>query len=302
MQDEEHQGHREDYSPARYAPDPEGSEGSFDQEVSPEEYDESYAQFPRSVGYNPVPTVGFGNSRYGPPPEAIVVARTGPAAGRPVVYRTDNEEHYRFEGRTPEQIAANRGITAHNDQLPVSLQSYQNTTQRSALSSWTRDPQPSGELLSTVESLSRYNDPNRGDDAPIWRIGSVAPGGIDLMESLGQQSYPAQQEIAHYRGVRDEYFTTVTPFGFDADGEPVQLADPSPYMPAPTQQTQSQPEYSQSSVAWAANLANPGPAESSSRNDNPKKRDRSSRHSSSSGQSSSEGHRSKKPGNKGKRR
>ncbi|MFD7501108.1 hypothetical protein [Streptomyces sp. NPDC059850] len=240
-----------DYSPALYASDPEGSDGSFDQDVSPEELAEHYARFNPSVSHVPPRTVGFGSSEYGIHPSNVTVARTGGAAGRRVLYRTGGEPLYRFDGRTPEQIYAAGGFQPISDRFPVSLQSYQNTTQRSSLVSFTRDPDPSAEMLERADELSRAHDPSRSPDAPVYRYNMSVPGGIDLTASLDTQSYPDQAEVVFYKGVRGDYIVSATPYGFDAEGSPVQTGPTVNYPPA---STQGQPGHSQSQVAWAANL------------------------------------------------
>ncbi|MFJ6659906.1 hypothetical protein ACIQNG_26680 [Streptomyces sp. NPDC091377] len=166
----------------------------------------------------------------------------------------DSEPLFRFDGRTPDQIRAAGGFRPSSDRLPVSLQSYQNTTQHSAFVSFTRDPIPSGEMLDRTDSLSREYDPDRSPDAPIHRFNMSAPGGYDVTASLGTQSYPDQAEVVFYKGVRDQYIDSTTPFGFDPQGEPVQTGPTVPYTPSSTQE---QPGYSQSHVASAANLGGP---------------------------------------------
>jgi len=232
-----------DYSPPQYLSDPENSDGSFDQDVSAEEYSQEYSRFNRNIGHDPVQAVGFGDSRYGVHPSNVTVARTGAAAGAPVAYRTDTETVYRFDGRNPDQIRADGGFRPQNNRLPVSLQSYQNTTQRSALVSFTRDPNPSAEMIDRTAALSQQNNPGRSDPQ-VYRYATSAPGGYDLTASLGTQSYPDQQEVAFYRGVQGGYIDSVTPYGVDAYGEPIQTGQTVPYTPASTSQYAYGPTYS----------------------------------------------------------
>ncbi|MEU9559654.1 scabin-related ADP-ribosyltransferase [Streptomyces fumanus] len=250
MQDQVNQGQRPLYSPPRYASDFEGSEGSFDEEMDPEEFEAEYNLFPRTTSQEPVPTVGFRDSVYGPHPSNVIVARTGPRAGHPLVYRTDNEPTYRFEGRPPGEIRADEGYRPINDRLPVSLQSYQNTTQRTGFVSFTRNPNPSADMLQRVDELSRVWNPDRGPNEPVYRYKNTAPGGYDVTASLGPQSYADQHEVVFYGGVRDRWTTEITPFTRNAEGDWVE-GETEPYVPA---QSQGQPENSRSNVAWAANL------------------------------------------------
>ncbi|MFJ2769118.1 hypothetical protein [Streptomyces sp. NPDC087300] len=178
-----------DYSDAE-----ELSDGGIDSEAG--EYD--YAEFmdernkyPRETTPTPQPAVGFGDSTYGPDPGKVKSMREDRKQGRavpPLRYRKDNELLYRWDKRTPDQILG-KGFDAWNEKLPASLRHYQKLLQKTGFVSTTRSPG------------GYVPDWARQPDGSGYRYVISAPGGIDLVDTLGTTAFAQQQEVIFWRGM-----------------------------------------------------------------------------------------------------
>ncbi|MEU1116327.1 MULTISPECIES: hypothetical protein [unclassified Streptomyces] len=170
------------------------TDGGTDSEAG--EYD--YASFldernkyPRETTPTPQPTVGFGDSTYGPDPGKVKSMREDRKQGRalpPLRYRKDNELLYRWDKRTPDQILG-KGFDSWNDKLPASLRHYQKLLTKTGFVSTTRSPG------------GYVPDWARQPDGSGYRYVISAPGGIDLVDTLGTTSFAQQQEVIFWRGM-----------------------------------------------------------------------------------------------------
>ncbi|MFF5161595.1 hypothetical protein ACFY3N_36485 [Streptomyces sp. NPDC000348] len=167
-----------------------------------QEFLEYYRRYARESTFTPQPTVGFGSSIYGPRPEQIRVANTGPAAGARVVYRADLEPLYRWDSRPPEVIFRD-GFQPHNGRLPSSLQYYQSEQTETGLVSTTRDLNPDAAQPSWARNSAGHS----------FRYTIHAPGGYEFLASLTHHaSFYGQQEVAFWKGIRPEYIAQVDVF------------------------------------------------------------------------------------------
>jgi len=165
-------------------------------------FDSKANRYRRETSETPQPAVGFGQSRLGALPGLVKPMRQD-AKGRalpPVKYRTDNEPLYRYDTRGPDVIFA-EGVAPRSDKLPRSLRLYQKILH-------------SGENGTAFVSTSR----SPGDYIPEWakqsngdafRYVINAPGGIDLVATLGTTSFVEQQEVIFWKGIRPEYIDRV---------------------------------------------------------------------------------------------
>lgn len=183
------------------------SEGSFDGEESQELIDATLQSVPgRAITPTPQRTAGFGRSKYGPHPLALVVARTGPAVDATLKYRKDSEAVCRWETRGP-AIVFPRGFEPHNNLAPSSLQHYQKTRQETALVSFTRDPDP------YARPEWAFNE----EDGLAYRYLGFPPGGYDFVSTLQTASMPSQDEVAFWKGVKPKYIARVDAFDQDCN-------------------------------------------------------------------------------------
>ncbi|MEU6994540.1 hypothetical protein ABZ953_28270 [Streptomyces sp. NPDC046465] len=170
------------------------SDGGTDSEAG--EYDyatflDERNKFPRETTPTPQPTVGFGDSTYGPDPGKVKSMREDRKQGRavpPLRYRKDNELLYRWDKRTPDEILG-KGFDAWNDKLPASLRHYQKLLQKTGFVSTTRSPG------------GYVPDWARQSDGSGYRYVIKASGGIDLVDTLGTASFARQQEVIFWRGM-----------------------------------------------------------------------------------------------------
>ncbi|MFD3483547.1 hypothetical protein [Streptomyces sp. NPDC058665] len=160
-----------------------------------EDFREQYLRYARETSFTPQPTVGFGKSKFGPPPEKIKVANSGPARGLKAAYRRDIEPVYRWD---PREIGVifNEGFKPHNDKLPSSLQYYQAEMTETALVSASRDSTFDEEGPRPPWAVDANGHFKR------WTIN--APGGYDFVASLNRKAYVNQQEVAFWKGVKGE--------------------------------------------------------------------------------------------------
>ncbi|MER7165115.1 hypothetical protein ABT336_03425 [Micromonospora sp. NPDC000207] len=175
---------------------------SFDEAESNDAFVHAYRSFHRNVTTYPPADLPY-------PPEALRVARTGPSAGYPVVYRLDRETLYRLDSRPPDVIFQ-EGFTGYNDHLPVSLQDYQKSSPYTRFVSTTRDPRVDPELFREILASV---DPTPGG---LWLYKISIRGGIDVLASLGPAAYSHQQEVLIPDRVGPEYVDTATPFDRDS--------------------------------------------------------------------------------------
>ncbi|MFD5571731.1 scabin-related ADP-ribosyltransferase [Streptomyces cadmiisoli] len=164
--------------------------------------DQARRQYPgRLTTDRAQPAAGFGRSRYGIHPADLPTLRhdkQGRQAPR-IAYRADSEPLYRWDTRTPDAIFP-EGFKSWNVKLPKSLRSYQKTLKESRRSA----------LVSATRSNDGY--------IPEWAIRQDglalrytirAPGGMDLVESLGTVAFHQQQEVAFWKGIRPEFIEGV---------------------------------------------------------------------------------------------
>ncbi len=199
--------HRRNFSDASFSSDRLSDGSAEDDPGNLEEFLDHYRCYARETSFQPQPTVGFGESRYGPRPEEIIVANTGPAAGARVVYRADLEPLYRWDARGAE-IIFREGFRPWNDKLPSSLQYYQGEAPESALVSTTRDPNPAGAQPRDAFDENGFS----------YRYTIYAPGGYEFMTSLTHHgALYGQQEVAFWKGIRPEYIARLDVF--DRNGQ-----------------------------------------------------------------------------------
>ncbi|MEU6126492.1 hypothetical protein [Streptomyces sp. NPDC047123] len=183
-----------DVDPRDFSDAEEISDGGTDSEAG--EYDyasfmDERNKFPRETTPTPQPTVGFGDSTYGPDPGKVKSMREDRKQGRdvpPLRYRKDSELLYRWDKRTPDQILG-KGFEAWNDKLPASLRHYQKLLQKTGFVSTTRSPG------------GYVPDWARQPDGSGYRYVISAPGGIDLVDTLGTTSFAQQQEVIFWKGM-----------------------------------------------------------------------------------------------------
>ncbi|WP_435879811.1 scabin-related ADP-ribosyltransferase [Streptomyces flaveolus] len=181
---------------------PYASDGSFDEEESQDLIDATLQSVPgRAVTPTPQRAGGFGRSKYGPRPDAVMVAYTGPAVGATLMYRKDSEAVFRWDTRGP-GIIFPRGFEHQNNVAPSSLQYYQNQAQDTALVSFTRDPDPN------ARPEWAFNE----EDGLAYRYLGFPPGGYDFVSTLQTASMPSQDEVAFWKGSRPEYVARVDAF------------------------------------------------------------------------------------------
>ncbi|WP_381798873.1 hypothetical protein [Streptomyces niveus] len=172
-----------------------------------EDFREQYLKYARETTFVPQPTVGFGKSEFGPRPEQIKVANSGPAKGLRAAYRKDLEPLVRWDPRDYEEVFK-FGFRPHNDKRPSSFNYYQAEMTETALVSTSRDATFDEEGPRPAWAF------NNEGHFPRYTIN--APGGYDFVASLNTSAYVNQQEVAFWKGIRPEYISGVTIF--DRDG------------------------------------------------------------------------------------
>lgn len=156
----------------------------------------------------PVPGgMGFGSSKYGPRPEQLPTARTGPFAGGTRYYREDLDPLYHWSPEGPD-VAFTHGIPPKNNLAPRSLQQHQNRPSDSAMVSLTRNPDPEAQPPGA-------RDPESGIS---YRRTVLGPGGVDFVNSLITPSKVHREEVGQWKGVKPEYVARVE--AFDRDNNP----------------------------------------------------------------------------------
>lgn len=159
-------------------------------------------QYPRQVSETPQPAAGFGKSRLGVLPGRVKPMRQD-AKGRALPslkYRADDAPLYRYDTRGPDEILA-KGFAPRSEKLPRSLRLYQ-------------------KVLHTEMNGTAFVSTSRspGDYIPEWakqpngdayRYVINAPGGIDLVVTLGSTAFLDQQEVIFWKGIRPEYIDRV---------------------------------------------------------------------------------------------
>ncbi|MFD4629074.1 hypothetical protein ACFVYR_04125 [Streptomyces sp. NPDC058284] len=171
------------------------SDGGMDSEADEYDYATFMAErgkYPRETTPTPQPAVGFGESTYGPDPGKVKSMREDRKQGRPLPplrYRKDNELLYRWDKRTPDEILG-KGFDAWNEKLPASLRHYQKLLQKTGFVSTTRSPG------------GYVPDWARQPDGSGYRYVISAPGGIDLVDTLGTTAFVQQQEVIFWRGMQ----------------------------------------------------------------------------------------------------
>ncbi|WP_371934852.1 hypothetical protein [Streptomyces sp. KL118A] len=158
-------------------------------------YQAERAKFPRSTTPTPQAAAGFGDSTYGIDPGKVKSMREDRKQGRDAPelrYRKDSQPLYRWDGRTPDQILG-KGFTPWNEKIPASLRHYQKLLQRTGFVSTTRSPG------------GYVPDWARQPDGSGWRYVINAPGGIDLVDTLGTTSFAQQQEVIFWKGIQAGY-------------------------------------------------------------------------------------------------
>ncbi|MFF1379100.1 hypothetical protein [Streptomyces sp. NPDC058308] len=174
------------------------SDGGTDSEAGEYDFPDFMAErdkHPRSTTPTPQPAAGFGDSTYGIDPGKVKSMREDRKQGRdvpPLRYRKDTEPLYRWDGRTPDQIIG-KGFKPWNEKLPASLRHYQKLLQRTGFVSTTRSPG------------GYVPDWARQPDGSGWRYVIHAPGGIDLVDTLGTTSFAQQQEVIFWKGIQANY-------------------------------------------------------------------------------------------------
>ncbi|GHF96604.1 scabin-related ADP-ribosyltransferase [Streptomyces thermodiastaticus] len=191
---------QDEYSDAEYV-DLDYASDAYE-ETDLDRFREKYGRYRREVSESPQPTAGFGKSRLGALPGLVKPMRQD-AKGRAlpsVKYRTDNEPLYRYDTRGPDEIFA-QGFAPRSDKLPRSLRLYQ-------------------KVLHTGENGTAFVSTSRspGDYIPEWakqsngdafRYVINAPGGIDLVATLGTTAFLDQHEVIFWKGIRPEYIDRV---------------------------------------------------------------------------------------------
>ncbi|MEU6627321.1 hypothetical protein ABZ905_03410 [Streptomyces parvus] len=171
------------------------SDGGADSEAGEYDYGTfmgERANHPRATTPTPQEAAGFGESTYGVDPSKVKSMREDRKQGRdapPLRYRKDSELLYRWDGRTPDQILG-KGFTPWNEKLPPSLRHYQKLLQKTGFVSTTRSPG------------GYVPDWARQPDGSGYRYVINAPGGIDLVDTLGTTSFVQQQEVIFWKGIR----------------------------------------------------------------------------------------------------
>ncbi|WP_055701667.1 scabin-related ADP-ribosyltransferase [Streptomyces silaceus] len=171
------------------------SDGGYDSEANEYDYPTFMAErdtHPRSTTPTPQPAAGFGESTYGIDPAKVKSMREDRKQGRdvpPLRYRKDSELLYRWDGRTPDQILGT-GFKPWNEKLPASLRHYQKLLQKTGFVSTTRSPG------------GYVPDWARQPDGSGYRYVIDAPGGIDLVDTLGTTSFVQQQEVIFWKGIQ----------------------------------------------------------------------------------------------------
>ncbi|WP_055569349.1 scabin-related ADP-ribosyltransferase [Streptomyces atriruber] len=174
------------------------SDGGTDSEADEWDFPSFSAErdkYPRATTPTPQAAAGFGDSTYGIDPGKVKSMREDRKQGRdvpPLRYRKDNEPLYRWDGRTPDQIMG-KGFKPWNEKLPASLRHYQKLLQRTGFVSTTRSPG------------GYVPDWARQPDGSGWRYVIHAPGGIDLVDTLGTTSFAQQQEVIFWKGIQAGY-------------------------------------------------------------------------------------------------
>ncbi|WP_150493103.1 scabin-related ADP-ribosyltransferase [Streptomyces kanamyceticus] len=194
------------------------SDGGMDSEAEEADFPAFMAErgkYPRSTTPTPQEAVGFGDSKYGIDPGKVKSMREDKAGGGrplpPLQYRKDNELLYRWDGRTPDQILG-KGFAPWNEKLPASLRHYQKLLQKTGFVSTTRSPG------------GYVPDWARQPDGSGYRYVINAPGGIDLVETLGTTSFVQQQEVIFWKGVKPGYILRAELC--DKDGKVIKVIPP----------------------------------------------------------------------------
>ncbi|MFJ8388829.1 DUF4157 domain-containing protein [Streptomyces sp. NPDC094438] len=177
-------------------------DGGYDSEAFEEDYQKYLAtrdQLPRDTTATPQPAAGFGKSTYGIHPSKVKTLRQDKKQGRAAPelrYRQDNHLLYRWDKRAPGEILGS-GFAPWNEKLPPSLRHYQKLLQRTG-------------FVSTTRSEGGYvPDWARQTDGSGYRYVINAPGGIDLVDTLGTVSFVQQQEVIFWKGIRPEFILRV---------------------------------------------------------------------------------------------
>ncbi|MFE6699678.1 hypothetical protein [Streptomyces sp. NPDC057718] len=171
------------------------SDGGTDSEAAEYDYGTflgERANHPRETTPTPQEAAGFGESTYGIDPGKVKSMREDRKQGRdvpPLRYRKDSELLYRWDSRTPDQILG-KGFTPWNEKIPASLRHYQKLLQKTGFVSTTRSPG------------GYVPDWARQPDGSGYRYVINAPGGIDLVDTLGTTSFVQQQEVIFWKGIR----------------------------------------------------------------------------------------------------
>ncbi|MFI6684211.1 hypothetical protein [Streptomyces sp. NPDC050485] len=191
-----------DLDPPDFSDAEEIDDGGYDSEAFEEDYQQFMAtrdQLPRDTTTNPQPAAGFGKSTYGIHPSKVKTLRQDRKKGRPAPelrYRQDNHLLYRWDKRAPGEILGS-GFAPWNEKLPPSLRHYQKLLQKTG-------------FVSTTRSEGGYvPEWARQTDGSGYRYVINAPGGIDLVDTLGTTSFVQQQEVIFWKGIRPEFILRV---------------------------------------------------------------------------------------------
>ncbi|WP_194893001.1 protein-glutamine glutaminase family protein [Catenulispora pinisilvae] len=175
-----------------------GASDRFD--ITEAQFDAHWRAFPPKVTQVPTTSVGFDRGPRDFKPELLPSARrySPPLKASPLWYRDDNSPLYRWDLREPGAVFGT-GFRPGNRDLARSLRYYVAQKHATGLISTTRTP----DWIHTLDFAIRQ-------DHRVYRYTIDAPGGIDVLSTLGTKSpFPNEYEVAFWDGIRPEFITGV---------------------------------------------------------------------------------------------
>jgi hypothetical protein len=175
-------------------------------------HQQHYNKYPRDVTESPQDAAGFGSSRKGVLPGRVKTIRKDKRGRTPpsLMFRQDNHPLYRYDTRGPNEIFR-EGFRPRSGKLPKSLRLYQAVlhtgSEGTAFVSTSRSP---GDYLPDWAILNPAAAAKYGFTGQVaFRYKITAPGGIDLIASLGTTAFHGQQEVIFWKGIRPEFIPEV---------------------------------------------------------------------------------------------
>ncbi|WP_194923655.1 scabin-related ADP-ribosyltransferase [Catenulispora pinisilvae] len=175
-----------------------GASDRFD--ITEAQFDAHWRAFPPKVTQIPTTSVGFDRGPRDFKPELLPSARrySPLLKASPLWYRDDDSPLYRWDLREPGAVFGT-GFRPGNRDLARSLRYYVAQKHATGLISTTRTP----DWIHTLDFAVRQ-------DHRVYRYTIDAPGGIDVLSTLGTKSpFPNEYEVAFWDGIRPEFITGV---------------------------------------------------------------------------------------------